>query len=66
VKVSGGSTPKVVDHATNQDVVGAKVRSITFPTQSSAGSYGSVNYVSGPGTAVIEVNGAVISGVPLC
>jgi len=65
VKV-GGKTPQVVD-LNGQPVAGAKVRKIEFPGISVPGPGGiTTSYVSGPGHAAIEVNGQVITNVPLC
>lgn len=61
----GAGVPKVLD-LSGQPVAGTRVRKITFPNESVTGPSGTVNYISGPGEAEIEVNGQVFPGVPLC
>jgi hypothetical protein len=57
--------PQVLD-LSGQPVRGARVRTISFPFESVMGPNGIVNYISGSGTAEIEVSGEAYSGVLLC
>jgi hypothetical protein len=57
--------PTVVD-ANMQPVAGGFVVSISFPSATQHGSGGQMNYINGPGSAVIEVNGQLFANVPLC
>lgn len=57
--------PTVFDKNTGQVVQGALVIAISFPSGQVHGANGSVGYITGPGTAEIEVNGVKIKGVPL-
>jgi hypothetical protein len=61
----GPGTPEVVDQ-TGDRVPHAHVKSITFPGNSITGPNGKENYISGPGKAVIVVEGQQYVDVALC
>lgn len=66
VKVSGGGALPMVVDVNGNAVANARVKSIGFPHAVSHAGGKTEHYISGPGTAVIEVNGQLIADVPLC